>query len=760
MSEPAENILVVDDNDAERYYVARVLSRAGFEVTEAANGQDALRLALEARPALVTLDIRLPDINGLEVCRRLKANPATRDVPVLHISASFTTAGNKAEGLEGGADGYLTHPVDANELVATVRALLRARQVEVQLRAAAREWTTTFDLIGDAVCLTTDGHRIARCNRAFAGLVGQSFDRIIGRPLVDVVPALASPAPGRGGDEPPAEIRIGERHYRVSVDPGPGAPAGATRAWVLGDITERQQHEEALRRSEDDAQARAREIEAVYRSAPVGLCVLDRDLRYVRLNARMAEMIGHPVEQLVGRTVRETTPALADTLEPRFRHLLATGEAVYGLEVRGTTDAEPGMERIWVATWLPLRDASGQVAAINVAAEEVTENRRLQEKLMEAHRLEAVGRLAGGVAHETNNQMTVVLGCAGFVLRHPGLPEPVRTDVEQIRQAAERTARITAQLLAYGRRQHLVPEVIDLDQVTERLRPFLLRALGDRHRLNLVTGSRGHRVKADVSQVEQMLLNLTLNARDAMPQGGTLTIETALATIPTRGSQTPQDDEIRPGEYVRLSVRDTGQGMTPSTLRRAFEPFFTTKPPGMGTGLGLSMVYGLVKQSGGSIRAESEPGRGTVIEIFLPLAAAPAETVTADPRRGAGQASSHVLVVEDDSLVRGVVTRELSSQGYRVVEAADGGAALEELAHSAEPFDLLITDLAMPGMDGRELAERAATLRPALPVLFMSGHPDEATRRVLSESDRPYLQKPFTPEELLARVEEILGRVG
>ena len=205
MSEPAEAILVVDDNDAERYYVARVLTRAGFSITEAATGQDALRLAAARRPSLITLDVRLPDINGLEVWRRLKAHPATRDVPVLHISASFTTAGNKAEGLEGGADAYLTHPVDPNELVATVRALLRARQPEEQLRAAAQEWTPTFDLIGDAVCLTAEGDRIARCNTAFARLVGRPFGEIIGQRLSELMPALA--AASDPSAEPPAEIR-------------------------------------------------------------------------------------------------------------------------------------------------------------------------------------------------------------------------------------------------------------------------------------------------------------------------------------------------------------------------------------------------------------------------------------------------------------------------------------------------------------------------------------------------------------------------
>jgi CheY-like chemotaxis protein len=362
------------------------------------------------------------------------------------------------------------------------------------------------------------------------------------------------------------------------------------------------------------------------------------------------------------------------------------------------------------------------------------------------------------VAHEANNQMTVVLGCAGFVLRHSGLPAAVRADVEQIRQAAERTARITAQLLAFGRRQHLQTQIADLDAVVERLRPFLERALGDRSTLVLEPGSRGQRIRVDVGQLEQTLLNLTLNARDAMPQGGVLTISTRPVTVSAGMPTRFPGEDVRPGPYLSLSVADTGHGMTPATLQRAFEPFFTTKAPGKGTGLGLSMVYGLVKQSGGYIGVESEPSRGTRVEIYLPQA----EEVPALPEsRGAigRSAAGHVLIVEDDPLVRTVLVRELATSGYRVAEAPDGQVALERIAEAREPFDMVITDLAMPRMDGRELAARVRAVRPDLPVLFMSGHPDEGTRRALADTEFSYLQKPFTAEELLGRVAEILGRV-
>jgi two-component system cell cycle sensor histidine kinase/response regulator CckA len=623
------------------------------------------------------------------------------------------------------------------------------------VRAAAREWTTTFDLISDPVCLTGTDDRIVRCNAAFAQLLARPFTAVVGQPLAELLPQLGRDPSAQAA--PPSEIRIGDRHFRVSVAAERNGHGLATRAWVLGDITERQRHEDALGRSEDQALARLQEIEAVYRSAPVGLCVLDTDLRYVRANQRIADMIGVPVDHLLGRSIRDSTPELADDIEPRLREVLATGQPVHRAEIRGVTAAQPGVDRIWLATWLPLRGADGRVSGINVAVEDVTEQRRLQEKLTGAHRLEAVGQLAGGVAHEANNQMTVVLGCAGFVLRHPTLPEPVRADVEQIRQAAERTARITSQLLAFGRRQHLQPEIVDLDAVVDRLRPFVERALGDRCTLVVQPGTLGQQIRADVGQLEQVLLNLTLNARDAMPDGGTLTLRTLPVTV-LAGMATPfEGEDVKPGQYVSLAVSDTGRGMPPETLQRAFEPFFTTKGPGKGTGLGLSMVYGLVKQSGGYIHADSEPARGTRIEIYLPSVEAPQRPQ--EPEVGAGSASGQVLVVEDDPLVRAVLVRELAMQGYRVAEAPDGQSALERISETLEPFDLLITDLAMPRMDGRELATRVAAIRPGLPVLFMSGHPDETTRRVLAEVEQPYLQKPFTAEELLRRTAEMLRRV-
>ena len=741
MSDSTATVLVVDDNDAERYFVARVLQKAGFEISEAATGGDALRLAANG-PDLITLDVRLPDLSGFEVCRRLKSAVATRDIPVLHISASFTTPEYKAEGLDGGADGYLTHPVDPMELVATVRALLRVQRAEERVRAAAREWATTFDAIADAVCLTGNREEVVRCNLAFARLLELPFGGIIGRSLVELVPAVMPLTRGEPGGA--GEVRFGDRIFRVSRSPSEMPAHAGPRAWVFGDVTDR-------RRAEEAAQARLQEIEAVYNSSPAGLCVLDRELRFRRINRRLAEMNGLAIEDHLGRTVREVVPEMADELEPKLRDVLDTGRPMLGLEVRGETVAQPGVERIWIETCYPLTAADGEIVGINIAAEEITEQRRAQEKLEQALRLEAVGRLAGGVAHETNNQMTVVLGCVNFALRQRSLPASIREDLEQIRTAAERTAGITAQLLAFGRRQIVRPEVVELNRVILRLRPILERSLGNRCRLALELGSELPHLRADVGQLEQVLLNLTLNASDAMSAGGLLTIRSFDATVD--GDSLP--GEVPPGRYVALSVSDTGSGMDEATLRQAFEPFFTTKPIGKGTGLGLSMVYGIVHQAGGHIKVSSVPGSGSAFEIFFP-AVDPVADALSPEQPESDRPGRTILLVEDDPSVRSVLTRELAASRYVVLEAHGGQNALELIRLWRGRLDAVITDCRMAQMDGYELARQVGVLEPDLPVLFMSGYPDAEALQQLTREGRPYIQKPFTAEELSRFIERAL----
>jgi two-component system cell cycle sensor histidine kinase/response regulator CckA len=367
-----------------------------------------------------------------------------------------------------------------------------------------------------------------------------------------------------------------------------------------------------------------------------------------------------------------------------------------------------------------------------------------------------VGQLAGGVAHEANNQMTVVLGAASFLLGRTDLPDTARKDLEYIREAAERTATITGQLLAFSRRQVVQAQVFDLDEVVRGLDGVLRRALGERSTLVLQLQASA-RVKADPGQLSQVLLNLVLNARDAMPLGGRLTVESRVTQLTEAYVQQHPGITVRPGPYVVLSVSDTGHGMSPDTLSHLFEPFYTTKPVGQGTGLGLATVYGIVKQSGGYVWAYSELGQGTTFKVYLPLDQDAVALPKPAPATRTHAGDETILLVEDEPAVRQVTSRALQEYGYAVVEASGGHPALGVLKRNAGRIDLLITDVILPGMDGPTLARRAAELRPGLPVLFISGYTDhEIVQRGMLQEEQPFLQKPFTPEALATQVGELL----
>jgi nitrogen-specific signal transduction histidine kinase/ActR/RegA family two-component response regulator len=405
----------------------------------------------------------------------------------------------------------------------------------------------------------------------------------------------------------------------------------------------------------------------------------------------------------------------------------------------------------------------GKVIGLTGVTSDVTDRRVTDQQLRLAQRMESIGRLAGGVAHEANNQMSVVIGATEFIRRHPALPVEIKADVDHIRRAAERTAAVTTQLLAFSRRQVLKAQVIDLNDVLQRFVPVLRRSMGEDCRVTLQLDPALGPVKADPGQLEQVVLNLALNARDAMPGGGDLSIETAVADVAEGAPPVEGGVVMAQGRYATLSVHDTGRGMDRATLANVFEPFFTTKEVGRGSGLGLSTVYGIVKQSGGYIWASSEPGRGSTFRIYLPETA---ERPTDRQRPSAGQPQPGVLagngelilVAEDEEQVRKVAARALTEAGYRVLEAANGREALEQVARAPDPVRLVLTDVVMPEMSGRELAERIALLLPGTPVLFTSGYTDgEILRRGLLAPQAEVLDKPFSPDAVVRAVRERLA---
>jgi PAS domain S-box-containing protein len=466
-----------------------------------------------------------------------------------------------------------------------------------------------------------------------------------------------------------------------------------------------------------------------------GLTPADRVSTYEEFLARV-----HPDDRaFVTEAVRKVLDTGGD-LDYEFRILLPDG--------RSRWIADQGEVR---------RDEQGRPLYLAGVCTDVTERRMAQERLRQAHRMESVGRLAGGVAHETNNQMSVVLGAADFILQRPDVPEAVRADVEFIHKAAERTAAVTAQLLAFSRRQILKPEVLDLNAIVTNWEPVLRRVMGADTGVVLRLRHDIGPVRADPGQLEQVLLNLALNARDAMPGGGTITVETYRAELTSEYARFKPGTVVRPGPYVVLAVSDTGHGMDKKTLSHIFEPFFTTKGVGKGTGLGLSTVYGIVKQSDGYIWVYSEPGLGTSFKIYLPLrpeAVAQSPEASAPVRSRAGET---ILVVEDEASVRQMMKRALEGAGYRVIDAATASAALELLTRHTGEISLVLTDVVMPGQSGRELAEQVADLVPDVQVLFTSGYTDsDIAGRGLLEPGAAFLQKPFTTDGLVRAVRERL----
>ena len=871
-------ILLVNDEPEHLKLLAVVLGHAGYRTETALSGEEALRAARRSRPRLVISDVSMPGLDGIELCRLIRADEDLRTVPVLLVSALRKDSESALEGLRAGAEDYLEAPYDPVRLVAKVARLLERKAGENALRESERYFRALIESASDMICLLggdgallyhspsvtrllgyeeaelrgkkildfihpderaeaghavsslrgavrgvlveshrfrhrdgtwryfectyknlsdnpvvggillnardmtertiaeqslrrseakyrmlmeqasdgiciTDGRTVLEVNTRGCEMLGYEREELVGLPIN----ALNNPedlgnAPLRLEELRSGKTLVSERVLRrrdgtlLQVEVSAKALEDGRIQAIVRDITERKRAEEALRAAEQgyrDLVENAKDI----------IYTHDLNGRYLSLNKAGEEITGYTREEAAGKSLAQVVVPeyLEKAREMVAKKLSGGGPTVYDLEIVAKDGRRVALE---VSTMLLYRD--GQPVAVQGIARDVTERRQLEEQLRQAQKMEAVGRLAGGVAHDFNNLLTIIGGYTSLMLRKMGPSDPLREKAEGVKEAADRAAELTRQLLAFSRKQILQPKVIDLNSLIRDTGKMLRALISEDYDIVTLLQPGIGRICADPGQVEQILMNLLVNARDAMQGGGRIVIETA--DVELGGDYASTHIAARPGPYVMLAVTDSGVGMDSETQRHIFEPFFTTKDVSKGTGLGLATVYGIVKQSGGSIWVYSEPGAGTTFKIYLPRVDEGVEADGSPEAHTTGaRGSETVLLVEDDHAVGAFARDVLEECGYRVLAADDPAEALRLCENHDGPLHLLLTDVVMPRMNGRQLALAAAELRPEMRVLYMSGYTDDAVlRRGLLDPDLPFIQKPFSPDALEAKVREVL----
>ena len=636
------------------------------------------------------------------------------------------------------------------------------RRALEELRTSERRWRQMLEMTAVGVWRADARGLTTYTNARMAKMLGYEASELIGRHVLEFVApgslevsqrALARSAQAPEQIEIELRCKDGSPRY-VLVENTPvvdGAGNYDGEFAMVVDVTARRRAQEALGLSQAH-------LRLLLESSGEPLFGLDAVGKCVFANAACVRMLGYASEDdLLGKdmhavlhpTRRDGSPCPGDGC--RIEEGLAGATVHVDDEVLWRADGTSFDAEVRT---FPVTLHGLSMSSV-VTFVDITERRRAEGAQRQSQKMEAIGRLAGGVAHDFNNLLCIILTYTSFVLDALPASDPMRADVEEIRAAGERAAELTRHLLAFSRRQVLEPTVLDVASVFDSVEKMLGRLLGEDIALSF-TAMDSPRVHADRGQLEQVLMNLAVNARDAMPQGGSLAI--AASVVDIDASAAAQRDGISPGEYVLLSVTDTGCGMTPDVCARIFEPFFTTKDPGKGTGLGLSTVFGVVNQSGGTVSVSSAPGRGTKFEILLPHTRAEAAP-TSGMKSGAAAARGDetILLVEDDAQVRTLVQTVLRNHGYDVIDVSNAGEALLVCEQHPGPIHLLLTDVVLPRMSGRQLAERIAPLRPEMRVLYVSGYTDdEVLHRGVSAERVAFLHKPFTPASISRKVRQVL----
>jgi two-component system cell cycle sensor histidine kinase/response regulator CckA len=667
---------------------------------------------------------------------------------------------------------YSSHPIMGPAgpagAVLNFRDVTQRKEMEKELRARETLFQGAFSAARTGISIIhSDAKTYMDVNEALCEMVGYTRAELMAMSWTDITH--------------PDDLEVNVAKVTEMIDGGPSV-AGLTKRYLrkdgevitvditdslvrdengdplyfvthIVDVTEKEAAAQELKESREL-------LQAVVNNSPALIYIKDRSGAYLLANDRVLEARSLQADQMLGHTVFDVFPPEVATELARQDERVFT--EMRPIEIEEGVPNSDGETRNYLSVKFPLFNGNGDCHAMCGISTDVTdrvrsieEKEKLEARLQQSQKMEAIGQLAGGVAHDFNNILAVIMNFAEFLFEDLDGDDPRRADVNEIAKAGAKAARLVQQLLAFSRKEVVEPKVIDLNEVISDLKGLLRRAVGEDIALHLEPGCCLPQILADPGQIEQVLLNLSVNARDAMPRGGSLSISTDVVFL--EDEQCPGLDA---GSYVCLSVQDTGEGMDVETTERIFEPFFTTKERGAGTGLGLSTVYGIVQQAGGGVVVRSSPGEGARFDIYLPIVHD--DVAGTEDSAGAHQlvlssSTGVVVVVEDEEAVRNLVTRILTKNGFEVVSFAGGAEALEHCRSEANPIDLLLTDVVMPGMSGKELSDALATIRPGVRTLYMSGYTDEiiAQRGVLAGGEH-LIQKPFQAAEIVARVRSLL----